>query len=295
MIKSNRTFLILKLSGSLSFFIKFTLFFIILFCQSIFAQLLLQGFAPLAPGNYWKYRISLDGTTVSDSLSFLVKDSIVTINGREYYVVLGKSVSDTGYRYLGISADSFYIRYNESGEDSIYKYLKYNCQLGDSWGQFYSTSYIIFSVIDTFTINAWGTYYNAKEIHLTDYGLLSLYQLWTDSLGLMSEFSEAQYAAGLAGCVINGKLYGDTAMYVTSVNEKIKPVNEFILSQNYPNPFNPSTTISYYIPHTANVKLKIYNILAEEVATLVDDFQYPGYHRVKFNGKGFASGVYIQV
>ncbi len=65
------------------------------------------------------------------------------------------------------------------------------------------------------------------------------------------------------------------------------------LEQNYPNPFNPVTTISYYMPETGKVTLKIYDILGAEVATLKNGFQDEGRHSVTFNGAGLASGVYI--
>lgn len=73
---------------------------------------------------------------------------------------------------------------------------------------------------------------------------------------------------------------------------------EFQLMQNYPNPFNPSTTISYQLPKEERVSLKIYNILGQEVRTLVNQKQAAGFHSVVWDGKdnlGHAatSGIYI--
>ena len=76
---------------------------------------------------------------------------------------------------------------------------------------------------------------------------------------------------------------------------------EFKLSQNYPNPFNPTTIIAYSIPFvetlratSPHVTLKIYNILGEEVATLVNEVKEPGRYEVKFDASSkFASGTYI--
>ena len=67
----------------------------------------------------------------------------------------------------------------------------------------------------------------------------------------------------------------------------------FELKQNYPNPFNPSTTIEYELPQTSRVKLTIYNVLGQKVATLVDAEQVPGNYRVKFNGQNLAAGIYF--
>ena len=69
--------------------------------------------------------------------------------------------------------------------------------------------------------------------------------------------------------------------------------NDFKLFQNYPNPFNPSTTISYYLPKDGKVILKVYNILAQEIATVVNEIQAPGMHRVEFNASVLPGGVYM--
>lgn len=69
--------------------------------------------------------------------------------------------------------------------------------------------------------------------------------------------------------------------------------NETKLHQNYPNPFNPSTTLTFDIHHSAFVILKVYNLLGQEVRTLVNERKEPGVHRVEFNAEGLPGGVYI--
>ena len=70
-------------------------------------------------------------------------------------------------------------------------------------------------------------------------------------------------------------------------------LNEYYLSQNYPNPFNPSTIIEYQIPKESNVSLKIYDLLGNEVATLISKKQSAGNYTVRFNGENLSSGLYI--
>jgi hypothetical protein len=67
----------------------------------------------------------------------------------------------------------------------------------------------------------------------------------------------------------------------------------FKLHQNYPNPFNPPTTISYDLPTRSHVTLKIFNVLGQEVSTLVDDDAEAGRHQVRWNADRLASGVYF--
>lgn len=69
--------------------------------------------------------------------------------------------------------------------------------------------------------------------------------------------------------------------------------HELKLYQNYPNPFNPATTINYQLPANEKVVLKIYNLLGEEIATLVNGNQLAGIHSVNFNAARYSSGIYF--
>jgi hypothetical protein len=65
------------------------------------------------------------------------------------------------------------------------------------------------------------------------------------------------------------------------------------LQQNYPNPFNPNTTINYKLPISGQVTLKVYNILGDEIATLVNEEKPAGSYDVIFNSAKIASGTYF--
>lgn len=67
----------------------------------------------------------------------------------------------------------------------------------------------------------------------------------------------------------------------------------YSLEQNYPNPFNPSTKISWYLPASSQVTLKVYDLLGNEVATLVDEHREAGIYKVEFNASALSSGVYM--
>lgn len=78
-----------------------------------------------------------------------------------------------------------------------------------------------------------------------------------------------------------------------SVNEDGLTPYEYALAQNYPNPFNPSTKINYSLADAGNVTIKIFNILGQEIVTLVDGFKEAGKHSVSFDASSLSSGIYL--
>ncbi|MGB2959868.1 MAG: CHRD domain-containing protein [Bacteroidota bacterium] len=99
-------------------------------------------------------------------------------------------------------------------------------------------------------------------------------------------------SANPAGEIRGQVLYGGDV--VTSVEQLEDEVpSAFTLEQNYPNPFNPSTTIRFQLPEAGHAVLRIYNLMGQEVATLLDGVREAGSYVVDFDARGLASGAYF--
>jgi hypothetical protein len=96
------------------------------------------------------------------------------------------------------------------------------------------------------------------------------------------------------GTTIDGydcvQILNEAGVYPTPVADSVHKLNLF---GNYPNPFNPTTTISFYLPEAARVRIEIFNILGQRVATLVDGNMEVGDHKVVWDGSGAATGMYL--
>ncbi len=141
---------------------------------------------------------------------------------------------------------------------------------------------------------------------------VGLYQLhdddttWTamNTTGLPSTYNIEQFAVVgttmfMTGLDASVSLKTTTEVWKRAIGEitDVKEVSSitpltFSLSQNYPNPFNPSTTLSFDISNSSLVTLKVFNVLGQEVATLLDQEMHPGSFSVEWNAGSVPSGVY---
>lgn len=136
------------------------------------------------------------------------------------------------------------------------------------------------------TANTLTLSYGAIDAALEGLGIekgASVNVIWTVTAEFLAE--EVRFAESPFALTITRNLDVST--------ERVEMPLVFSLSQNYPNPFNPATNIKFTLPETIDVRLEVYNIAGQRVATLVNTQMNAGEHVVSFDGRALASGVYI--
>jgi hypothetical protein len=144
--------------------------------------------------------------------------------------------------------------------------------------------------------NGITTYINDGLGNFDDF--VSCYQELIDNkpLGILARDFDVDGLTDIAVVTIAGEL---SVLYnmlaVTPVEEQEVDLlpDTYSLEQNYPNPFNPTTTIQFSLPKSEDVTLKIYNLLGEEVKTLVEEYREAGKHSVQFSANSLSSGIYF--
>ena len=221
---------------------------------------------PYSPNIYLNFEIIENGKKRSVLLS---PDNFGDNNPPLFYVAGDSSVESSEF-----DAFSYYIVTEQAGIESFYPYA-YKVNNSDS-------TFIIAG-----SENYWYEYKIPTSVHsakvaigplsFKEFGIVS-YTIWEDS------------SNG------NINLYGLQRYDILSSVVDESYLNHFSLSQNYPNPFNPSTVISYRLPVTSNVTLKVFDILGNEIATLVNEEKPAGEYEVEFNvGQtiSLSSGIYF--
>ena len=251
-----------------------------------------QDYYPLEIGNRWDYEVwsSNDNNfkTISNYSIEVISDSMFS-NGIAYYVLSDYDLS--GGRYVRADSDFVYY-YDEDAleEDTIYHL---NAQIGDFWEVWFGpTSYISVEEIDTtelFTFTSRVMKFRLdglilKYVNLSDLFGPSYFHFPGEPPGTSNTFKF------LVGGILSGVEFGEPLSAGHATDSKL---SSFTLSQNYPNPFNPTTTINYQIPELSFVTIKVYDVLGNEIAELVNEEKAKGTYAIDFNAAGLPSGIYF--
>ena len=137
----------------------------------------------------------------------------------------------------------------------------------------------------------WKTVFNggAIEVMNNSHELQIDYKIHQDAWVLKNQLSGEEYLLTNSGSI---EIIGDAERFSLMKQTEGLP-DKYTLTQNYPNPFNPVTEISYSVPFSGPISLKVYDLLGAEVSTVVDKIQDAGFYTAQFDGSHLPSGVYF--
>lgn len=247
---------------------------------------------PLKLGNSWTTRDFF----FRPNYKISVVDSNIIINNNKYYEIYSLFMNSPFTYYARLREDGYYVDFDSVNlRERIY--FKENLQIGDYWYNEDSFGFKNhYTVVDTGYYLIFGRSTKIFLVFVTDSMLSDNEYYWSEDFGLLQYTVEDPFAGNLywlSGCVIDGVVYGDTSLTIVSVDDSSPPPKEYLLKQNYPNPFNPITNINFYLPVRIRVQLKIYDILGNEIAEIVNGEEDAGNHQVVFNGRELSSGIYF--
>jgi len=261
--------------------IKFSLilFSLIALPQYIYSQ----EWFPLEIGNRWDYFVIEDypgGIVEYDTVCSVILNKQILANGLEYYFFTNpiplnspapkffRQENNKIYFFNELdSSDCFAFRF-DLPEDSFYT----NCK---------GYELHIFEIDSSVT-------FGLPDIHQNQ----DFFYDFSSNFGVYHYFYpgivERDYT--LKGCIISGVTYG----YLLVSVENYTALNEnFLLHQNFPNPFNPTTKISWQSPVGSHQTVKVFDVLGNEIAILVDEYKPAGTYEVEFNATESPSGIYF--
>lgn len=147
--------------------------------------------------------------------------------------------------------------------------------------------WVVYQATTPYNYQAGDTAYVDVQIELTVGNTLGKYEIGYFVTNAALDFTEPEYYSFRLENPI-------TVIQGTGVKSSSAdlPATDYQLAQNYPNPFNPVTTIQYDLPKAGMTTLKLYNLLGEEVAVLLNEYKVAGSYQFQFDASKLESGVY---
>lgn len=137
-------------------------------------------------------------------------------------------------------------------------------------------------------------FYGTQNLTDTSIWFVQYVDYLADGFGLIYRGGgDLGYAMLLRGASIGGEHYGDITTVGVQNREPLDLPLEAEFLQNYPNPFNPRTVVTYVLPRSAHVTLRVFDVLGREVCCLADGAQGPGTYRLEFDATHLSSGMYL--
>jgi len=198
--------------------------------------------------------------------------TVLDFSGNPYIPILAAGSDATGFpiNFRPEALHGWYMFESDSGDDFSVTFALMNNQMGIGAGTFYSP--VVRSVYTEFVANV---FYYLPDI--------------PDSAGILFLIASSSQAHIGSSFTVDDLSFGPA----TGVDEEPLPGRDFILEQNFPNPFNPSTLIPFQIEQDGFVSLRVYNLLGQEIAVLVNERMDAGKYRAEFDASDLPGGMYI--
>jgi hypothetical protein len=268
---------------------------------------------PLNIGNKWVFDETATSTippiiTIQRVWSLEIIGDTLMPNNENYFTVQQIMYDDVLTLSLSFeridSVNTRVLKYDAEFDTSNFEILTLDLSV-ELFGTFY-TPYCEAFFAEIGSISRFGQMFDYRGYYYTC-GLFYPTYYYLKSIGLYkynwyADFVES--SSTLRGCTVNGVVYGDTT--TVSVDDEDLPQPDYFLYQNYPNPFNPTTKIKFRVPSVTLrqaqsdilVTLKVFDVLGNEVATLVNEEKPAGEYEVEFSvgqdsSPDIASGIYF--
>ncbi len=247
-----------------------------------------KEYYPLQTGNEWFYRETAFSSGESDTSSVQIIGDSLFSNGLRYYILDKPDI--IGERFVRTDSGRIYY-YNTFTEKDV-QLFDFNANIGEITNNDWLGLFEYVTIVSIDTVDIFDRVSRVIKFKLD--GLFMSEAIFSDIFGpiKVEDYVDGgpwpQLVKNLIGCSINEEIFG----YTTSIKDEDGIPTAVHLEQNYPNPFNPETHFEFRIAKREFVSLKVFNMLGEEIATVVSEPLLPGIYTRSWEAPYIASGVY---